>query len=98
MIEDIEERLKALRTIVDQITEETSFSMFIDKKDIRLTVANAYQAMSIEGEPVGAEQVQEIIAACDVSATENSWSRGIIEMREERVTDPDTQSQLDALI
>ncbi len=46
-------------------------------------VAETYRAMSIQGQPIGAEQVQDIIAAYDVSATENSWSRGIMDMREE---------------
>ena len=43
----------------------------------------AFAEMGIQGEPVGAEKVQEMIAACGVKPEDNVFSRGIIEMREE---------------
>lgn len=43
----------------------------------------AFDKMGITGEPVGAERVQELIAAGGVRPEENLFSRGIIEMREE---------------
>jgi hypothetical protein len=45
--------------------------------------AKAMQQMGIQGEPIGAEKVQEMIAACGFKAENNEFSRGIIEMREE---------------
>jgi len=39
--------------------------------------------MGVRGEPVGAEEMQEMIAACGVRPEDNILSRGIIDMREE---------------
>lgn len=45
--------------------------------------AKAMEQMGIRGEPIGAEKVQEIIAACGIKPEDNEFSRGIVEMREE---------------
>ncbi len=46
-------------------------------------LAKAYAEMGITGQPIGAEKVQQMIAACGVNTEDNEFSRGIIEMREE---------------
>jgi hypothetical protein len=46
-------------------------------------VAKAFAEMGITGEPIGAEKVQEMIAACGIKPEDSEFSRGIIEMREE---------------
>ncbi len=43
----------------------------------------ALQEMGIRGEPIGAENVQRMIAAEGFKPEDNEFSRGIIEMREE---------------
>ncbi len=45
--------------------------------------AKALDAMGIRGEPIGAEKVQQMIAAEGFKPEDNEFSRGIIEMREE---------------
>jgi hypothetical protein len=42
----------------------------------------AMEQMGVRGEPIGAEKVQEIIAAGGIKPEDNEFSRGIIEMRE----------------
>jgi hypothetical protein len=49
----------------------------------RPLIDRVFEEMGIVGEPVGAEKVQEMIAACEVKPEENLFSQGIIEMREE---------------
>ena len=46
-------------------------------------IDKAVEKMEITGEPIGAEKVQEMLAAEGVKPEENSFSRGIIKMREE---------------
>ena len=46
-------------------------------------IDEAFKKMGITGEPIGAEKLQEMLAAEGVKPEENSFSRGIIEMREE---------------
>lgn len=76
----------------DRVTEQKSKKVtadrlrtvrFVDKEKLRPTVDNAFAAMGIRGEPIGAEKVQEMIAACGVRPEDNILSRGIIDMREE---------------
>jgi hypothetical protein len=55
---------------------------FVDKHKLRPLVANIFSAMGIRGEPIGAEKVQEMIAACGVQPEDNLFSRGVIEMRD----------------
>jgi hypothetical protein len=45
--------------------------------------ARALEQMGICGEPIGAERVQELMAACGIQAEDNELSRGLIDMREE---------------
>ena len=46
-------------------------------------IDEAFKKMGITGEPIGAEKLQEMLAAEGVKPEENSFSRGIIKMREE---------------
>jgi hypothetical protein len=45
--------------------------------------SGALAELAITGKPVGAEKVQEMMAACGIRPEENEFSRGIIELREE---------------
>ena len=54
-----------------------------DKATLRSVVTKSFGEMNIHGEPIGAENVQAIIAACEVRPEDNAFSRGIVEMREE---------------
>jgi hypothetical protein len=83
---DAEENLE------DRVTEQKNKEVaadrfrtvrFVDKEKLRPIVDNAFAAMGICGEPIGAEKVQEMIAACGVRPEDNILSRGIIDMREE---------------
>jgi len=56
---------------------------FVDKTCLHPVIAKAFAEMGVHGEPIGAEKVQEIIAACGVQPEDNTFSQGIIEMREE---------------
>ena len=50
---------------------------------LTLLIDKAFEKMGITGEPIGAEKLQEMLAAEGVGPEENSFSRGIIKMREE---------------
>jgi hypothetical protein len=76
----------------DRVTEQGSKEIaadrlrmvrFVDKEKLRPIVDNAFAAMGVRGEPIGAEKVQEMIAAGGVRPEDNILSRGIIDMREE---------------
>lgn len=56
---------------------------FVDKEKLRPIVDKAFAEMGVRGEAIGAEKVQEMMAACGVRLEDNILSRGIIEMREE---------------
>ena len=56
---------------------------FADKATLRSVVTKSFGEMNIHGEPIGAENVQAMIAACGVRPEDNAFSRGIVEMREE---------------
>ena len=56
---------------------------FVDKEQLRPIIDDAFAAMGVRGEPIGAENVQEMMAACGVPPEDNLFSRGIIDMREE---------------
>jgi hypothetical protein len=43
----------------------------------------AMEQMGIQGQPIAAEKLQEMMRACGVKPENNEFSRGIIEMREE---------------
>ena len=57
----------------------------VQSKNEKLTpvIDKAFKKMGIKGEPIGGEKVQEMLAAEGVKPEENSFSRGIIKMREE---------------
>ncbi len=55
----------------------------VDKTQLRPMVTKSFEEMNIHGEPVGAGNVQAMIAACGVRPEDNAFSRGIVEMREE---------------
>lgn len=55
----------------------------VDKEKLQPVVDKAFVEMSVCGEPVGAEKVQEMIAACGVKLEDNIFSQEIIAMREE---------------
>jgi hypothetical protein len=50
---------------------------------ISAAVAKAFAEMGITAEPIGAEKVQEMMAACGIKPEDNEFSREIIAMREE---------------
>ena len=54
-----------------------------DQAVISAATERALAAMGITEQPIGAEKVQEMIAACGFRPEDNEFSRGIIEMREE---------------
>ena len=96
-IEMLQERLEKLESEVAQLREQlnpllagqTSPSppslrdLFVDKAKLRPIVDKVFEEMGIHGEPIGAEELQKMMAACGVKPEENIFSRGIIEMREE---------------
>ena len=94
-VQAIESKLAELRRVAEQlpeVTESTSDSssmerlptvQFVDKTRLRRVTAQAFAEMGIRGAPIGAEKVQEMIAACGVQPETNTFSQGIIEMREE---------------
>jgi hypothetical protein len=55
----------------------------VDKGELRPVVTKSFEQMNIRGEPIGAESVQAMIAACGARPEDKAFSRGIIEMREE---------------
>jgi hypothetical protein len=55
----------------------------VDKATLRSVVTKSFEEMNIRGEPIGAENVQAMIAASGVRPEDNAFSRGIVEMREE---------------
>jgi hypothetical protein len=57
--------------------------LLVDKATLRSVVTKSFGEMNIHGEPIGAENVQSMIAACGVRPEDNALSRGIVEMREE---------------
>ena len=51
---------------------------------ISARLSQAFREMGITGEPIGAEELQKMIAAeGKINPEDNEFSRGIIEMREE---------------
>ncbi len=55
-----------------------------ENERLRPLMDKAFKALGATGTPIGAEKVQEMVAACGVNPEDNLFSRGIIEMREER--------------
>ncbi len=55
----------------------------VDQALISAALAKAFREMGIQGQPVGAEKLQEMVAACGFKPEDNEFSREIIAMREE---------------
>jgi hypothetical protein len=68
---------------IDTKMERLPTVQFVDKTHLRPVIAQVFAEMSIHGAPIGAEKVQEMIAACGVQPEAHTFSQGIIEMREE---------------
>lgn len=56
---------------------------FVDKQKLQHLIDTTFAEMGMRGAAVGAEKVQEMMAACGVKPEENMFSREIIAMREE---------------
>ncbi|MGH9845022.1 MAG: hypothetical protein ACREEM_40420 [Blastocatellia bacterium] len=54
-----------------------------ENEKLRPLLDKVFDSLSATNKPIGAEKVQELVAACGVDPEDNSFSRGIIEMREE---------------
>lgn len=67
----------------ENTTDRLRAVRFVDKEKLQPIVDKAFAEMGVRGEPIGAEKVQEMIAACGVKPEDNILSRGIIDMREE---------------
>ena len=67
----------------DTAMERSRTIRFVDKHKLRSLVVKTFDEMGIHGEPIGAEKVQGMIAACGVRPEDNLFSRGIIATREE---------------
>jgi hypothetical protein len=55
----------------------------VDQSVISAGIDKAFKEMGIQGQPVGAQKLQEMVAACGVKPEDNEFSREIIAMREE---------------
>jgi hypothetical protein len=85
-IKELESKLAELREAVEKlpnVTEAPQPMQFVDKGKLSSLIAKAFEEMGIQGQPIGAEKVQEMIAACGVKPEDNVFSKGIVEMREE---------------
>jgi len=65
------------------VTEQVHTVQFVDKEKLCSVITQAFAEMGIRGEPIGAEELQERMAAHGVKPEDNILSQGIIEMREE---------------
>jgi 3-methyladenine DNA glycosylase/8-oxoguanine DNA glycosylase len=97
-LEELEKRLAALEQEVarlrdkrepprDETPVECGARMIREAEANQAAWVEAWKQLlerqGIRGEPIGAEKVQEMMAACGVKPEDNLLSRGIIEMREE---------------
>ncbi|MGH9751410.1 MAG: hypothetical protein ACREA2_01380 [Blastocatellia bacterium] len=88
---EIAEALRQVREIkpARELTPEERRAARIERvkaenERLRPMIDKAFKALGATLEPIGAEKVQEMVAACGVNPEDNLFSRGIIEMREER--------------
>ena len=95
-IEEIQQKLKQIENEVAQLRAQLSqwiaqpiqsaqlepTIQFVDKEKLRSLTAKTFEEMGIRSEPIDAEKLQEMVAACGVKAEDNIFSRGIIKMRE----------------
>ncbi len=55
----------------------------VNKPRMRSLTAKTFEKMGVKGKPIGAEKVQERIAAHGVKPEDNAFSRALLRMREE---------------
>jgi hypothetical protein len=98
-LEELERRVAALEQEVAQLRKEEEHRVASEtgaeraaralreskRSHARMVAAwnAALKEMGIEGEPVGAKKLQEMMLAAGINPEDNEFSRGIIEMREE---------------
>ncbi len=80
--ERIERELAEVRQALEELCLEPTIQ-FVDKEKLRPLTAKAFEEMGVRSEPIDAEKLQKMVAACGVKAEDNIFSQGIIEMREE---------------
>ena len=84
---EVRQELEKLRPTKSLTSEERTAARLerVRLKNEKLTplIDKAFEKMGITGEPIGAEKLQEMLAAEGVKPEENSFSQGIIKMREE---------------
>ena len=84
---EVKQALKKLRPTKSLTPEERAAARLerVRSKNEKLTplIDKVFGKVGITGEPIGAKKVQEMLAAEGVKPEENSFSRGIIKMREE---------------
>lgn len=85
---EVGEALQQVRQIKQALTPEERRAARIarvraENERLRPLLEKAFQALGATNPPIGAEKVQAMVAACGVDPEDNSFSRGIIEMREE---------------
>ena len=80
--ERIERELAEVRQALEELRLEPTIQ-FVDKEKLRPLTAKAFEEMGVRSEPIDAEKLQKMVAACGVKAEDNIFSQGIIEMREE---------------
>ena len=98
-LEDMEKRLEKLEEEVARLRQVLSLFEVVEtpadrgarlirmaalsQPQVAAAWAKAMEAMGISGEPVGAEKLQEMMAACGIKPEDNALSAEIITMREE---------------
>jgi len=87
---EIAEALRQVREIklTRELTPEEWWAARIERvkaenERLRPFMDKAFKALGATYEPLGAEKVQEMVAACGVNPEDNLFSHGLIEMREE---------------
>ena len=84
---EVRQELEKLRPTKSLTSEERTAARLerVRLKNGKLTplIDKAFEKMGITGEPIGAKKVQEMLVAEGVKPEENSFSRGIIRIREE---------------
>ncbi|MCR4403830.1 MAG: hypothetical protein NUW06_00785 [Candidatus Acetothermia bacterium] len=84
-LSELERKLAELRRAVERMPEEPGAPeavRFVDKRALASLIARSFRKMGIQPQPVGAERLQELIAACGVEPEANAFSRAIIALRE----------------
>ena len=91
-VEALEQEVSALRAKettrrIDESAAERGARLWREAGEGRAAFAAAWikalEQMGIRGQPIGAENVQAMIAACGFKPEDNEFSRGIIAMRKE---------------